>query len=186
MADGFILRGMGQVRNLLREMCWGLRQSRLLAREIAVDKSSVRALVHELFGDEVRLRMRAANVARRITDEDATPLQRYADELAGLLESLPVEESQTRWHMALVVSRVAHTQAQRLRAARIMSMLVEDESNALRCAAMEGMATLALNEPSLREEAEAMVEQYLWNGTPAMKARARHMQKKLTRKYGER
>ena len=177
---------MGQVRDLLREMCWGLPQSRMLAREIGDYKPSLRALVHELFGQQARLRMRAADVARRITDRDPAPLQPYADELAGLLESLPIEESQTRWHMALIVSRVAHTPAQRLRAARIMSLLAEDESNALRCAALEGLATLALNEPSLRSDAEALVEQYLWNGTPAMKARARHMQKKLTKKYADR
>jgi hypothetical protein len=63
--------------------------------------------------------------------------------------------------------------------------MTEDESNAVRCAAMEGMATLALNEPSQREEAEALVEQFLWNGTPAMKARARQMQKRLTKKYAD-
>jgi len=157
----------------------------MLAREIGNYKPSLRALLAELFGDEVAIRKRAADVARRITDEDAAPLQHYADELAGLLESLPIEEKQTRWHLALVVSRVAHTQAQRLRAARIMSLMTDDESNAVRCAAMEGMATLALSEPSLRTEAEALVEQYLWNGTPAMKARARHMLKRLTRKYAE-
>jgi hypothetical protein len=64
-----------------------------------------------------------------------------------------------------------------------MSLLAEDESNALRCAALEGLATLALSEPSLRSEAEALIEQFLWNGTPAMKARARHMQKKLVKRY---
>ena len=132
-------------------MCWGLPQSRMLAREIGDYKPSLRALVHELFGQQARLRMRAADVARPITQGDPAPLQPYADELAGLPESLPVAESQTRWHMALIVSRVApHTPAQRLRAARIMSLLAEDESNALRCAALEGLATLALNEPSLR------------------------------------
>ena len=58
---------------------------------------------------------------------------------------------------------------------------------ALRCAAvaMEGLATLALREPSLRSDAEALVEQFLWNGTPAMKARARQMQKRLTKKYAD-
>jgi hypothetical protein len=177
---------MGEVRDLLRARPWGLAQARLLAREIGDYKPSLRALVHELFDEEVYVRKRAADVARRITDVDPAPLHRYADELAGLLESLPIDESQTRWHLALVVSRTAHTQAQRLRAARMMSLMTEDESNAVRCAAMEGMGTLALNEPSLREEAEALVEQYLWNGTPAMKARARHMQKRLARKYSER
>jgi len=177
---------MGQMRELLRVRPWGLTQSRLLARVIGDYKPSLRALVGELFGEDVRLRKRAADVVRRITDEDRVPLERYADELAGLLESLPVEEPQTRWHLALAVSRVAHTQAQRLRAARILSLMVEDESNAVRCAAMEGMATLALSEPSLRDEVEALVEQFLCNGTPAMKARARHMQKRLTKKCAER
>ena len=177
---------MRQVRELLRERPWGLSQSRLLAREIGDYKPSLRALVHELFGEDVAVRKRAADVARRITERDAAPLERYADELAGLLESLPIDESQTRWHLALVVARVAKTRPQRLRAARIMSLLAEDESNAVRCSAVEGLATLALTEDSLREEAEALVEQFLWKGTPAMQARARHAQKRLGKKYAER
>ncbi len=72
------------------------------------------------------------------------PLERYADELAGLLETLPVEESRTRWHLGLVVPRVAHTRVQRLRAARTMSLLTEDESNVVRCSAVEGIGLLAL------------------------------------------
>jgi hypothetical protein len=177
---------MGEVRKLLREKRWGLKYSRLLAREIAFDKVAVRALVRELFGEEIAVRKRAADVARRITEQDTAPLERYADEIAGLLESLPVEESQTRWHLALVVARTAHTRAQRLRAARIMTLLAEDESNAVRCSAVEGLATLALGEPTLYEEAEAMVEQFLWKGTPAMQARARHAQKRLAKKFAER
>ena len=177
---------MGDVRKLLREKRWGLEYSRLLAQEIAFDKVAVRALVRELFGEEVAVRKRAADVARRITEENTVPLERYADEIAGLLESLPIEESQTRWHLALVVARTAHTRAQRLRAARIMSLLAEDESNAVRCSAVEGLATLALGEPTLREEAEAMVEQFQWKGTPAMQARARHAQKRLGKKFEER
>ena len=177
---------MGDVRKLMREKRWGLEYSRLLAQEIAFDKVAVRALVRELFGEEVAVRKRAADVARRITEQNTAPLERYADEIAGLLQSLPIEESQTRWHLALVVARTAHTRAQRLRAARIMSLLAEDESNAVRCSAVEGLATLALGEPTLREEAEAMVEQFQWKGTPAMQARARHAQKRLGKKFEER
>jgi hypothetical protein len=67
-----------------------------------------------------------------------------------------------------------------------MSLLAEDESNAVRCSAVEGLATLALTEDSLREEAEALVEQFLWKGgTPAMQVRARHAQKRLRKKYAE-
>ena len=74
-----------------------------------------------------------------------------------------------------------------MRAARVMSVLAEDESNVVRCSAVEGLGTIALKELSLRDEAEAMVEQYLWEGTTkAMKSRARGVRKMLAKKYGER
>jgi hypothetical protein len=86
----------------------------------------------------------------------------------------------------LVVPRVAHTQAQRMRAARAMLLLAEDASNVVRCSAVEGLGTLALAEPSLRDEAETMVERYLLDGTLAMKSRSRHVRKILAKRYGER
>jgi hypothetical protein len=152
---------------------WGLERARAIAEEIGGDKAGVRALVRELFGDDVEARKRAADVARRITDRDSGLLERYADELAGLLETLPVEESRTRWHLGLVVPRVARTRAQRLRAARTMGLIAGDESNVVMCSAVEGMGLLALQEVSLRDEAEEMVERFLRNGTKAMKCRAR-------------
>ena len=103
--------------------------ARAIAGEVGEGKAAVRALVRELFGDDVEVRKRAADVARRIRERDGRPLEPYADELAGLLETLPLEESRTRWHLGMVVPRVAHTRAQRLRAARTMSLLAEDESN---------------------------------------------------------
>jgi HEAT repeat protein len=158
----------------LRSKEWGLARARATAEEISGDKAAVRALVRELFGEDVEVRKRAADVARRITEKDAGPLERYADELAGLLETLPLEESRTRWHLGLVVPRVACTRMQRLRAARTMSLLAGDESNVVRCSAVEGLGLLVLQEPSLRDEAEEMIERYLREGTTkAMKSRAR-------------
>jgi hypothetical protein len=164
---------MDSFRDRLRGPRWGLPLARSIAEEIAGDKIAIRALVRELFGDDVEVRKRAADVARRITDLDGRLLERYADELAGLLETLPVEESRTRWHLGMVVPRVAHTPMQRLRAARTMSLLAGDESNVVRCSAVEGMGLLALQEASLRDEAEEMIEKVLREGTKAMKCRAR-------------
>jgi hypothetical protein len=163
---------MESLRRQLRGARWGLPLARSLAEEIAGDRAGVRMLVRELFGEDVEVRKRAADVARRITELDGRLLERYADELAGLLETLPVEESRTRWHLGLVVPREAHTRMQRLRAAR-MALLAEDESNVVRCSAVEGLGLLAMQEPSLRDEAEEMVARFLREGTLAMKNRAR-------------
>src|SRR5258708_21841960 len=170
---------MESLRSQLRGMRWGLPLARVIAGEVGESKAGVRALVHELFGEDVEVRKRAADVARRITERDGSLLEPYADELAGLLETLPVGESRTRWHLGLVVPRVAHTRAQRLRAARTMSLLAGNESNVVRCSSIEGVGLLAMQEPSLRNEAEEMIERFLREGTQAMKCRARHAKRKL-------
>jgi hypothetical protein len=54
-----------------------------------------------------------------------------------------------------------------------MSLLAQDESNVVRCSAVEGLGLLAMQEASLRDEAEEMVERCLREGTTAMKSRAR-------------
>jgi hypothetical protein len=170
---------MDSVRERLRGKVWGLAAARAAAEKIGGDKTQVRALVRGMFGEDGMTRKRAADVARRITERDGRLLEPYADELAGLLEGLPVEESRTRWHLGIVVPKIACTRAQRLRAARTMSLLAEDESNVVRCSAVEGMRLLALHEESLRDEAEEMVERFLREGTKAMKCRARHVKKLL-------
>jgi HEAT repeat protein len=164
---------MDALRGQLIGARWGLPLACSIAKEVGGDKTAIRALVRELFAEDIEVRKRAADVARRITELDGRLLEPYADELAGLLETMSVSESRTRWHLGLVVPRIAHTRTQRLRAARTMSLLASDESNVVRCSAVEGLGLLALQEPSLQDEAEEMIEQFLHDGTKAMKCRAR-------------
>ena len=158
---------------------WGLARARLVARETEADLRAVKTLVTAMFGDNAEIRKRSADVARRIVERDASPLELYADELAGLLAETSIEESRTRWHLGLVVAKVAHTREQRLRAARLMELLMDDESNVARCSAVEGIGLLAIEEPSLRGIAEEMIERALREGTLAMKCRARHAKRRL-------
>jgi hypothetical protein len=174
---------MESLRRQLRGARWGLARAKSLAKEIASNKAGVRALVKELFGQDVEIRKRAADVARRVTELDAAPLELYADELAGLLAEIPVEESRTRWHLGLVVARVAHTREQRLRAARLMELLMEEESNVARCSAVEGIGLLASEEPSLRGVAADMIARALREGTLAMKNRAKYAKRRLEKAW---
>ena len=160
---------------------WRLERARDVAERVIPHPSDVRRLVAAIFGEDIELRKRASDVAHRITDANAKLLWPYADELAGLLAELSPEESRTRWHMGLVVARVAHTREQRLRAARLMQVLFEDDSNAPRCSAVQGLALLGCEEPTLRPIAMEFVERALRSGTPAMKARARHAKARLRR-----
>jgi hypothetical protein len=62
-----------------------------------------------------------------------------------------------------------------------MELLMQDESNVVRCSAVEGMGLLACEEPALRNTAMEYIATALRNGTPAMKARARHARRRLQR-----
>jgi hypothetical protein len=160
---------------------WGLARARQIARDAEGDRRAVKALIVAMFGNDAETRKRATDVARRIAERDVAPLERHADELAGLLAEVPVEESRTRWHLGLVVAKVANTREQRLRAARLMELLMEDESNVARCSAVEGIGLLAMKEASLQEIAEEMIEQALRDGTLAMKCRAREAKRAWAR-----
>lgn len=168
----------------LRDGLWGLDRARQIAQEIQGQRRIVKALIEAMFGEDVEVRKRASDVARRITDNDVSVLYDYADELAGLLAEIAPAESRTRWHLGLVVARVAHTREQRLRASRLMELLIEDESNVTRCSAVEGIGLLACEEISLRGIADEMIEGALRDGTAAMKARARHAKRRLEKSLG--
>lgn len=189
MRDGWLGAGMLRVMRdvglaLVRELGegrWGLERARAAGRQVERSRGAVRALVAAMFGAEVEVRKRAADVARRVTERSAEPMWEYAEEMAGLLAETPVEESRTRWHLGLVAARVAHTREQRLRAARQMELLAADESNVVRCSAVEGMALLACEEASMRDRAEAMIERVLREGTAAERCRAREGRRRMER-----
>ncbi len=173
------VRGISQGR-------WGLARARKAARAVEASRRGVRELVAAVFGESVEERKRAADVLRRITERSAAPLSGYAEELMGLVGEIPAEESRTRWHMWLVAARVAHTREQRLRAARLMELLMVDQSNVVRCSAVEGIALLARGESSLRGLADEMIERALREGTPAERCRAKKAAVTLERAWNGR
>lgn len=172
---------MNRLARSLSEGRWGLERARKIARESVRTRGAVRALVAAMFDEQPEVRKRAADVAHRVTDMDVSLLRPYADELGGLLAETSPEESRTLWHLGLVVARTAHTRDQRLRAARLMQLQLENDSNVARCSAVEGIGLLASEEPELHDIALEVIERALRDGTLAMKARARHAKQSLER-----
>lgn len=168
---------------MLQGSNWRTPEAKLLAKELLRDKKRPRLLeqiVNVLFvEDDPQLRSRMANVAHWMTEEEPEIFSLYADEIIGLLASLSLEENWSRYHLGLVAARSALTQAQHLRAAEMMRRLADDEQNVIRVTALEGFVHLAIREQSLQEEARTLLENARRNGTPAMKARARRMLKRL-------
>jgi hypothetical protein len=163
--------------DLLKPTCWGLNEARSQAHRLLAQKDhrrTARQLVSALITDNPEQRVRAADVARRITEQDIDFLAPHAAELASILAETPITESRTRWHLGLVVARSARTPQQIRLAAEILWQLSEDKSNVVRCSAVEGLGLLAARDRSLRTTVEPYLHQALITGTPAMRVRARN------------
>ncbi len=119
-------------------------------------------------------RLRAADVARRITEKDSGFFTSHASEVASILAEIPIIEPRTRWHLGLVAARSARTSQQIRLAAEVLWQLAEDKSNVVRCSAVEGLGLLARRDPSIRNTVEPLLHQALVTGTPAMRVRARN------------
>lgn len=162
--------------DLLKSTCWGLAIARAQAQHLLARpnrRQVARELVTCLLTEDRELRVRAADVARRITERETDFLARHAAELASILAETPIAESRTRWHLGLVAARSART-PQRIRlAAAILWQLADDKSNVVRCSAVEGLGLLVRRDRSLLNSVEPFLHQAFLTGTPAMRVRAR-------------
>jgi hypothetical protein len=162
--------------DLMKPACWGLDEARAQAQRLLAqqDRRTARQLVAAISTTNPEQRVRAADVARRITERDVDFLAPHAAEIASILADTPIAESRTRWHLGLVAARSARTPQQIRLAAEILWQLAEDKSNVVRCSAVAGLGLLARRDPSLRITVEPFLHQALVTGTPAMRARARN------------
>jgi hypothetical protein len=163
--------------DLMKPTRWGLTIARALAQRLLAQQDRrriARQLIDALSTNDREQRVRAADVARRITEKDADFLIAHAAELASILAEIPIAESRTRWHLGIVLARSARTPSQIRLAVEILWQLSEDKSNVVRSSAVEGLGLLARRDPALRNGIEPFLHQALITGTPAMRVRARN------------
>jgi len=123
------------------------------------------------------VRMRAADAAEKATVTHPRLLNPHKQELLGLLAE--AEQMELRWHLALMVPRLALNEPERTRAAAALQRYLEDRSSIVKTFALQGLADLAEQDLSLRETVKSALEESLQTGTAAMKARARKLLRKL-------
>jgi hypothetical protein len=148
------------------------------ARLVLREPRRFRELIECLWNENPVLRMRAADAAEKVSAKKPRLLDRYKAELLGLLAE--AEQIELRWHLALMIPRLRlTTTAERQRAAAALQRYLEDRSSIVKTFALQGLADLAQNDPSLRGKVKQLLEGAVQSGTPAMRARARNLLKKL-------
>lgn len=137
-------------------------------------------LVECLWDDDPGVASRAADALERMTSKQSAILSRWKDSLLGLLAEAQLKK--VRWNLALIVPRLKLTPAECRRAADVLNTWLDDPSSIVKTLALQGLADLIRQEPSLSPSVVDLLRLYGRAGTPAMRARSRILLKKLERR----
>jgi hypothetical protein len=117
--------------------------------------------------------MRAADAAEKVTRTNRELLQPYKKELLGLM--METEQQELRWHLAVMVPRLLLNAKERSLATSLLIGYREDRSSIVKTCALQGLADLAQEDPSIRPGVIEILHEATRTGTAAMKARGRKL-----------
>jgi hypothetical protein len=119
---------------------------------------------------------RAAHALELITrDQQPGPIAQLNSWKTSILGLLPeAAENKLRWHLALVVPRLALTRAEIARAVEALQSWLEDDcSSIVKTMSLQGLCDLTRQDPALLPIVEDMLRIHGRSGTAAMRARCR-------------
>jgi hypothetical protein len=130
-------------------------------------------LIGGLWSKDPLVRMRAADATEKVTRKKRELLWPYKKELLSLMAE--AKEQELRWHLAVMVPRLLLNAKERQLAISLLNNYLEDRSSIVKTFALQGLADLAKDDPSIRAKVMEVLRESARTGTPAMKARSRNL-----------
>jgi hypothetical protein len=144
-----------------------------IVQSVLKDRKLFREAFNGMFCSNPLVRMRAADVIEKVSEERPELLQPYK---SILLRNAPkVTQQEVQWHLAQMLGYLTLTSRERLRAASILLGWLDSnpKSKIVIVMSIQTLWDFAKQEKSLRTEIYGRVQQYLQSGSPAVKARCR-------------
>jgi hypothetical protein len=130
-------------------------------------------LIECLWDQDPGVANRAADALERLTFHLPRLLDPWKAPLLGLLAE--ATQNKHRWNLALVIPRLRLSVPECRRAANTLKKWLEDPSSIVKTLALQGLADLTAQDPSLLPEVIDLLRILGRSGTPAMRARSRHL-----------
>jgi hypothetical protein len=162
----------------------GDRRSIGRANEVAAlvesDPALLPVLLSGMSDRDPLIRMRCADAAEKVTLRHPERLLPHKAALLGKLSR--IEQAEVRWHVALMLPRLALSDIEQERVISTLTGYLGDASSIVRTCALQGLHDLALKYPAWRADAARLIRKHAAAGTPAMKARGRKLLAALDRR----
>jgi len=126
-----------------------------------------------LLGSDPVVRMRAADAAEKVSVKQPAILARFKRELLDLAEQ--TTQAEVRWHLALMIPRLALGRGEKDRAMVAMRRFLNDRSSIVKTFALQALADMSRGDRDLETDVLVLLERAASSGTAAMKARSRKL-----------
>jgi len=139
-----------------------------------VESEAVRGeLVRRLRDKDKAVVERAARTLKKISERDRAALMAWRKVL--LAEAFRVVDVRVQWNLSIVLGRLPLKGQDKALAVELMFERLRDKSGLNRTMAMQALMDLSEQDAALRSSVMPIVLNFVENGTPAMKARARRL-----------
>jgi hypothetical protein len=149
----------------------------ILAQPKRQQSRKVAQLVECLWDEDPGIVNRAADALEKVSSTLPSLLDSWKAPLLGLMAE--AAQNKQRWHLALIVPRLKLTLPECRRVAETLQCWLDDPSSIVKTCAMQGLADLTRQEASLWPEVLDLLRIHSRSGTPAMRARGRHLLRQL-------
>lgn len=145
-------------------------------------------LIELLWDDDPGVANRAADTLERVYHHPSPTLRRIVGEFKeALIGLLPEARNiKLRWNLAFTIPRLSLTVAEARCVAATLETFLDDRSSIVKTAALHGLADLTRHDPASLPAVLDLLRIHGRSGTPAMRARSRHLLKRLIPPQGRR
>jgi hypothetical protein len=169
------------MHTLLEKLTGGDRRSigrsNEIVAEVLAEPGLFGLLFEGLLDADPLVRMRSADAVEKITASHPEYIQPFKPRLLGQVAS--IEQQEVRWHTAQLIPRLALNAEERSWAVAILESYLADRSSIVKTFAMQALADLAEQDPSLVGTIVPRLEALTREGTPAMRSRGRKLLARL-------
>ena len=163
--------------DLVRKLSGGDRRSigrsSEVVAEVLEDISLFSAVFEGILSPDPIIRMRAADVAEKVSAVHPECLQPFKEKLLGPVAA--VDQQEVRWHVAQMVPRLELSEGERVKAVAILLGYLEDRSQIVKTFAIQALADLAVGDAALGHRLVPLLQGLADGGSPAVKNRARRL-----------
>jgi hypothetical protein len=135
------------------------------------------ALVDCMHHEDELVRMRAADAVEKLTVTNPEWLRPFRVQLIKL--AARAEQPELRWHLAQVIPRLELSRRDCLIVGAVLRRYLRDHSRIVQTFAMQGLADLTKQDPTLRNSIRSLLLSLTKTGSASVKSRGRKLLTKL-------